>query len=133
MAATWDAASLLDAEASEAAEPRCPEPRRGPGRLAVQLAAVLALDGYVEAAKGAIQVLGGMGFTWEHDAHIHLRRATTLRQLVGGTAPLRAEAARLALDGHRRHLAIELPAEAEQLRAELTPVGRRHRRHRGSG
>ena len=53
-------------------------------RLAIQLAAALALDGYVEAAKGAIQVLGGMGFTWEHDAHIHLRRATTLRQLLGG-------------------------------------------------
>ena len=85
------------------------------------LAAGLALDGYVEAAKGAIQVLGGMGFTWEHDAHIHLRRATTLRQLVGGTAPLRAEAARLALAGRRRALTVELPPEAEELRAELQP------------
>ncbi len=82
----------------------------------------LALDGYVEAAKGTIQVLGGMGFTWEHDAHIHLRRATTLRQLVGGTAPLRAEAARLALAGRRRRLTIELPPEAERLREQLTPV-----------
>jgi alkylation response protein AidB-like acyl-CoA dehydrogenase len=88
----------------------------------VQLAAILALDGYVEAAKGAIQVLGGMGFTWEHDAHIHLRRATTLRQLLGGTAPLRAEASRLALRGGRRRLAIELPPEAETLRAELRPA-----------
>ncbi len=85
----------------------------------MQLAAALALDGYVEAAKGAIQVLGGMGFTWEHDAHIHLRRATTLRQLVGGTAPLRAESARLALAGWRRRLAVDLPPEAETLRAEL--------------
>ena len=76
----------------------------------------------MEAAKGAIQVLGGMGFTWEHDAHIHLRRATTLRQLVGGTAPLRAEAARLALAGHRRLLSVELPPEAELLRGELTGV-----------
>ena len=55
--------------------------------LAVQLAASLALDGYVEAAKGAIQVLGGMGFTWEHDAHIHLRRSTTLRQTRRGNGP----------------------------------------------
>jgi alkylation response protein AidB-like acyl-CoA dehydrogenase len=60
-----------------------------------------------------------MGFTWEHDAHIHLRRSTTLRQLVGGTAPLRAEAARLALAGWRRRLSIELPPEAERLRDEL--------------
>ena len=86
------------------------------------LAAGLALDGYVEAAKGAIQVLGGMGFTWEHDAHIHLRRATTLRQLVGGTAPLRAESARLALAGGRRTLTVELPPEAEVLRARLSDV-----------
>ena len=38
-----------------------------------------------------------MGFTWEHDAHIHLRRATTLRQLVGG-APL------CGVHVQRRHL-----------------------------
>ena len=85
----------------------------------MQLAAALALDGYVESAKGAIQVLGGMGFTWEHDAHVHLRRATTLRQLVGGTAPLRAESARLALAGWRRRLSIDLPPEAEALRVEV--------------
>jgi alkylation response protein AidB-like acyl-CoA dehydrogenase len=116
-AATWDAAAEVEHGRAGAAD--------GPaeaGRLAVQLAAILALDGYVEAAKGAIQVLGGMGFTWEHDAHIHLRRATTLRQLLGGTAPLRAEASRLALRGGRRRLAIELPPEAETLRAELRPA-----------
>jgi alkylation response protein AidB-like acyl-CoA dehydrogenase len=119
VAATWDAAMVVDHErhsrhASDGGSPQ--------GRLAVQLAATVALDGYVDAAKGAIQVLGGMGFTWEHDAHIHLRRATTLRQIVGGTAPLRAEAARLALEGWRRRLSIELPPEAERLRQELTPV-----------
>jgi alkylation response protein AidB-like acyl-CoA dehydrogenase len=119
VAATWDAATVVDhhrlsvhSSADASAQVR----------LAVQLAATVALDGYVEAAKGAIQILGGMGFTWEHDAHIHLRRATTLRQLVGGTAPLRAGSARLALDGRRRQLSIELPPEAERLREELTPV-----------
>jgi len=114
VAATWDAALALGADQDlEAGE------ETAQGSLSVQLAAALALDGYVEAAKGAIQVLGGMGFTWEHDAHIHLRRATTLRQLVGGTAPLRAESARLALAGWRRRLAVDLPPEAETLRAEL--------------
>ncbi len=119
VAAVWDAASVLDHEG--APDDRAPT-GGGSDRLAVPLAAALALDGYVEAAKGTIQLLGGMGFTWEHDAHIHLRRSTTLRQLVGGTAPLRAEAARLALDGSRRRLSIELPPEAERLRQELTPL-----------
>ena len=131
VAAVWDAASALDHETSLARE-AARFPGQGPGdggsdsetstRLAVQLAAALALDGYVEAAKGAIQLLGGMGFTWEHDAHIHLRRSTTLRQIIGGTAPLRAEASRLALAGRRRRLSIELPPEAELLRHELTPI-----------
>jgi len=135
VAAVWDAASVLDHEASllhEATPSQAEGSSEGaPGRssdgltsarLAVQLAAALALDGYVEAAKGAIQLLGGMGFTWEHDAHIHLRRSTTLRQIIGGTAPLRAEASRLALAGRRRRLSIELPPEAELLRHEMTPI-----------
>ncbi len=120
VAAVWDAASVLDHEGA----PDGVTATTGDvsDRLAVPLAADLALDVYVEAAKGAIQLLGGMGFTWEHDAHIHLRRSTTLRQLVGGTAPLRAEAARLALEGRRRRLSIELPPEADDLRQALTPL-----------
>jgi alkylation response protein AidB-like acyl-CoA dehydrogenase len=114
VAATWDAAMVLEAEHGATAGDGTYQ-----GSLAVQLAAALALDGNLEAAKGAIQVLGGMGFTWEHDAHVHLRRATTLRLLVGGTAPLRAESARLGLAGWRRRLTIDLPREAQALRAEL--------------
>jgi len=120
VASTWDA-SMEIAQGHATPDGR-PVEAGEHGRLAVQLAAALALDGYVEAAKGAIQVLGGMGFTWEHDVHIHLRRATTLRQLHGGTAPLRAGSARLALEGWRRRLTIELPPEAEQLRDRLTPI-----------
>jgi 3-oxochol-4-en-24-oyl-CoA dehydrogenase len=114
VAATWDAAMVLEAEYGATAGDETDQ-----GSLAVQLAAALALDGYLESAKGAIQVLGGMGFTWENDAHIHLRRATTLRLLVGGTSPLRAESARLALAGWRRRLTIDLPPEAQALRSEL--------------
>jgi alkylation response protein AidB-like acyl-CoA dehydrogenase len=124
VAATWDAAMAADHQ--RLVDSDALRPGLGAGgdqvRLAAHLAATLALDGYVEAAKGAIQVLGGMGFTWEHDAHIHLRRATTLRQLLGGTAPLRAGAARLALEGVRRRLTIDLPPEAEGLRRDLSPV-----------
>ncbi|WP_216892255.1 acyl-CoA dehydrogenase family protein [Nocardia alni] len=37
------------------------------------------------------QLLGGMGFTWEHDFHRYLRRALTLEPLLGGQADLHAE------------------------------------------
>src|SRR5690606_25280279 len=54
--------------------------------LAVAGAAAVALDAAVDNAKDCIQVLGGIGFTWEHDAHLYLRRAAALRQLLGGTS-----------------------------------------------
>jgi 3-oxochol-4-en-24-oyl-CoA dehydrogenase len=44
-----------------------------------------ALDDAVENAKDCIQVLGGIGFTWEHDAHLYLRRAVALRALAPPT------------------------------------------------
>lgn len=37
------------------------------------------------------QLLGGMGFTWEHDFHRYLRRALTLEPLLGGQADLHNE------------------------------------------
>jgi alkylation response protein AidB-like acyl-CoA dehydrogenase len=64
--------------------------------LAAAAAAALALDDAVDNAKDCIQVLGGIGFTWEHDAHLYLRRAVALRQLLGGSRPWRVRAARLA-------------------------------------
>jgi len=97
--ATWDAALALDGD----------DPAQA--HLSAAAASALALDGGVRAAKDAIQVLGGMGFTWEHDAHLHLRRAATLRQLLGGAAARRASVARRALGGARRALAVELPAD----------------------
>ncbi|MGH9090995.1 MAG: acyl-CoA dehydrogenase [Acidimicrobiales bacterium] len=110
-AATWDAALALDAG------------DRDQARLAAAAAGALATEGGVRAAKDAIQVLGGMGFTWEHDAHLHLRRATTSRQVLGGPGPLRASVARQALGGARRSLGVDLPPEvAGPLREELAPV-----------
>ena len=37
------------------------------------------------------QLLGGMGFTWEHDFHRYLRRALTVEPLLGSAAELHAE------------------------------------------
>ena len=49
-------------------------------------------------------MLGGIGFTWDHDAHLYLRRALALRQLLGGASRWRIRAAQLAAAGARRHL-----------------------------
>ena len=79
-----------------------------------------------------------MGFTWEHDAHLHLRRALTLRQLVGGTAPLRVEAARLALDGQpaaarRRAAPRGRAAPGAVVRAVVAEVAAARTRPSGAG
>ncbi len=70
--------------------------------FAAAAAAALALDDAVDNAKDCIQVLGGIGFTWEHDAHLYLRRALALRQLLGGTPAWRKRLAALAATGARR-------------------------------
>ncbi|WP_158544796.1 acyl-CoA dehydrogenase family protein [Blastococcus sp. TF02-09] len=46
----------------------------------------LASSGYVEAAKQTMLLHGGIGFTWEHDAHLYYRNAITGNVLLGGPA-----------------------------------------------
>ncbi|MET9210396.1 MULTISPECIES: acyl-CoA dehydrogenase [unclassified Nocardia] len=75
--------------------------------IAAAVAAATALDAAVDTAKDAIQVLGGIGFTWEHDAHFYLRRASALRQLLGGSARWRARVAELTRAGQRRTTGAE--------------------------
>jgi alkylation response protein AidB-like acyl-CoA dehydrogenase len=108
----WDAAAALDGD----------DPWGPSARLAVAAAGAIALDAFVETAKDCIQVLGGIGFTWEHDAHLYLRRAVALRQLFGGPARWRRDLATAALGGARRHLTLDLPPEAEALRTEVAGV-----------
>jgi len=83
-ALAWDAARAAD---------------EAPGEhpFAAAAAAALALDDAVDNAKDCIQVLGGIGFTWEHDAHLYLRRALALR-----TPAWRKRLAQLAAAGARR-------------------------------
>jgi alkylation response protein AidB-like acyl-CoA dehydrogenase len=47
-------------------------------------------DAFLQTAKDTIQLHGGIGFTWEHDAHLFLRRARLDATLLGGTAEARA-------------------------------------------
>jgi alkylation response protein AidB-like acyl-CoA dehydrogenase len=79
------------------------------------LAPTLALG----CAKDCIQVLGGVGFTWEHDAHLYLKRALAIRQLGLPAIRWRRRAARLAVGGARRQLRLELPSSTESQRVEV--------------
>jgi alkylation response protein AidB-like acyl-CoA dehydrogenase len=47
------------------------------------LAQAVTSEAYCEAARVAIQVHGGIGFTWEHPAHLYYRRAHTSRLYLG--------------------------------------------------
>ena len=114
-AVTWDAARAADGE-----------PGQRP--LVAAVAAATALDVAVENAKTCIQVLGGIGFTWEHDAHLYLRRALAQRQWLGGSTRWRRRVAELALAGGRRRLELDPgshrqdAAERQQIRVELTEL-----------
>ncbi|HMF82268.1 MAG TPA: acyl-CoA dehydrogenase family protein, partial [Acidimicrobiia bacterium] len=83
------------------------------------MAKAYAADAFFKAARDNIQVHGGIGFTWEHDAHLYLKRATATRQLIGPTSAWRVRATEAARGGARRRLAVDLPPEAEALRDEV--------------
>ncbi|MFC9700712.1 acyl-CoA dehydrogenase [Streptomyces sp. NPDC056943] len=102
-ALTWDAARAGHDEARS---------------LTAALAAATALDAAYTCAKDCIQILGGIGFTWEHDAHLLLRRAVVARQLLGSGDRHRLAALRYAADGVRRGLRLDLPPEADAYRRE---------------
>lgn len=72
-AATYYAALALDAGAPDAS-------------LAVSIAKSFTGEGISAVAGEALQTHGGVGFTWEHDLHLYLRRAKVDELLFGSTA-----------------------------------------------
>jgi 3-oxochol-4-en-24-oyl-CoA dehydrogenase len=115
-ATVWDAARCADA--SE------------PGwAIAAGAAAALAPEAAFRCAKDCIQVLGGIGYTWEHDAHLFLKRATAMRHLLPPPERARLGVAEAAAAGERRTLSIELPPESGGIRAEVQGFLADLRRH----
>jgi len=51
--------------------------------VAAPLAGSICSEAYVWVAGENIQVHGGIGFTWEHDAHLYLKRAKASSLLLG--------------------------------------------------
>jgi alkylation response protein AidB-like acyl-CoA dehydrogenase len=111
-AAVWDAARSFD-ERDLAAS------------LVVDIATALAPEAAFRCAEDCVQVLGGIGYTWEHDAHLYLKRATAVRHLLDSPSRCRQRIASATAAGVRRHLSIDLPSsgraadEAAEARADV--------------
>ena len=54
--------------------------------LAARMAKAVASDAYLQVASDNIQVHGGIGFTWEHSAHLYLKRAKSSELWLGEAA-----------------------------------------------
>jgi alkylation response protein AidB-like acyl-CoA dehydrogenase len=54
--------------------------------LAASMAKVCASEAFVQCARDTIQIHGGVGFTWEHPAHLYLKRALSSELVLGSPA-----------------------------------------------
>ncbi|MGY1810050.1 acyl-CoA dehydrogenase family protein [Blastococcus sp. SYSU D00669] len=72
-----------------------------PGSAAAAMGAAVAgsycSESFLQTARDTIQLHGGTGFTWEHDAHLFLRRARADATLAGPPADARADLVPLVL------------------------------------
>ncbi|MGW5658002.1 acyl-CoA dehydrogenase family protein [Streptomyces humi] len=70
--------------------------------IAAGVARAYCSEAFTHAAKENIQIHGGIGFTWEHRAHLYLRRAKSSELLFGTPREERARLARLTIAGGTR-------------------------------
>ena len=66
--------------------------------LATSIAQATVSAAFSRIATDAIQTLGGIGFTWEHQAHLYFKRATTDAALLGSAEQHRSRVAEIVLD-----------------------------------
>ena len=71
--AAWYAACVADEAPAQLAE-------------AAAIAKSYCCDAFFDCAANAIQLHGGVGFTWEHDAHLYFKRARATATLMGSSA-----------------------------------------------
>ncbi|MGH3204705.1 MAG: acyl-CoA dehydrogenase family protein [Streptosporangiaceae bacterium] len=76
---------LLLVEMGRSAVDRAMAAEHDPARLAeaAAVAKIWCSDAYTTVATENVQIHGGIGFTWEHDAHLYFRRARADEQLLG--------------------------------------------------
>ena len=68
--AAWYAASVADEDGAQLGE-------------AAAIAKSYCCDAFYDCAASAIQLHGGVGYTWEHDAHLYFKRARASAQPPG--------------------------------------------------
>jgi 3-oxochol-4-en-24-oyl-CoA dehydrogenase len=102
-AAVWDAARGDDLDSAW---------------FAAAVAAAHGIRAQVFNAQNNIQVHGGVGFTWEHDAHLYLRRARTLASLIGDGADPLIDVVEARRSGQAHGASFTLPADADQYRQQ---------------
>ena len=101
-AASWDAARAEDLDGAW---------------FAAAVAASHAARAAVANAECNIQLHGGIGFTWEHDAHLYLRRARTLAAVIADGADPLVDVVDAQRSGQAHGASFTLPEEAERFRA----------------
>ncbi len=103
-AAVWDAARA-ETEDKQA-------------EFASTVAASLAMPAFRMCSQLNTQVHGGIGYTWEHDAHLYIRRSSALCAIFDADRA-KEDLAALSLGRVKRSYNIELPPEAEEYRSKV--------------
>jgi 3-oxochol-4-en-24-oyl-CoA dehydrogenase len=103
-------AAVVAADAARAAA----DPDERQLSVAAAIGASIGIEAAKANVKDCIQVLGGIGITWEHDAHLYLRRAYSIGQFLGGAPRWLRRTAALTRTGVRRSLDIDLNDVADQ-------------------
>jgi alkylation response protein AidB-like acyl-CoA dehydrogenase len=85
---------------------------------AAAVAATLAGPAADLCVNLGMQVHGGIGYTWEHDCHIYMRRATALLGVLDVDAAA-TDVVDLTRSGVKRDRTVDLPPEADAIRAEV--------------
>jgi len=63
--------------------------------LAAAIAGTQALAAFVQCSELNIQLHGGIGYTWEHDMHLYVKRMKSNEQLFGSSSAHKARIADL--------------------------------------
>ncbi|MCM3920853.1 acyl-CoA dehydrogenase [Frankia sp. AiPs1] len=123
-AAVWDAArgasddSTTDDSTTDDSASAADDSAADESTLTAAVAATMTLAPYVRIAQQAIQLHGGVGYTWEHDAHLYYRRATALAAFFGPVEHSAREVLDLRAAGHSHGAGFDLPAEADTYRRQ---------------
>ena len=112
-AAVWDAARAIDESRESDTESGSED---SAFEFAAAVAATLAPVAAQRCTQDCIQVHGGIGFTWEHDAGVYYRRALVLAACFGRHADYPQQVVDVATSTGLRSLNIDLDPDTEKLR-----------------